>query len=63
MNNDLTPDYMQGRANSSQTENTFHEEMIGETALKVNKIGDIVLLSLSPVFYTLLKNAEEFVIK
>ena len=41
---------MQGMANSSQTENTFHEEMIGETVLKVNKIGYIVLLSLSPGF-------------
>lgn len=41
---------MQGMANSNQTENTFHEEMIGETALKVNKIGDIVLVFFSPVF-------------
>ena len=28
---------------SSQTGNLFHEEMIGETILKVNKIGDFVL--------------------
>jgi hypothetical protein len=32
--------------------------MIGETILKVNKIGDLVLLSLTPVLCIVNKNAE-----
>jgi hypothetical protein len=49
-NTDLSLDCIMGMANNRWTENTFHEEMIGETILKVNKIGDPVLLSLDPVF-------------
>jgi len=42
---DLSPDYMMEVADSSQTGNTFHAEMIGEMVPKVNKIGDPSIFS------------------
>jgi hypothetical protein len=41
--------------NGNLVKNPFHAEMIGETTLKVNKIGELVFPSLIPLFIYCLK--------